>query len=90
VKVILTGVLVALVVWMLLRGGSSSLVPCTDSKAAYVRDPAHHCVEGSSDIIKRDHKYLQDDGTLTTIYGWRGWDCDNGVTVTIDNDEVQP
>jgi hypothetical protein len=60
------------------------------AKAAYVRDPGHHCVEHTTELIHNDHKYLDNDGTLATVYGWRDWDCDNNVSVIIDNDEEQP
>ena len=59
-------------------------------KVEYVRDPAHHCVEFTDDISKRDYKYLNDDGTMQTVFGWRSWDCANGIHVIIDNDEDQP
>ena len=80
----------ALVFWLLHECIQNDRSTHGHAKAAYVRDASHHCVEHTTELIHHDSKYLDNDGTLATVYGWRSWDCDGGISVIIDNDEEQP
>lgn len=64
--------------------------PLYTPKAIYVKNPSHHCVEMVSQILKSDDLVLGDDGKVRISYGWRSWDCDGKIMVTIYNDEEQP
>ena len=68
----------------------SRLDGAKSSKAAYVRDPSHHCVDVSQAWLAQNERMVGDDGKVKTYYGWRNWKCDDNVSVVIGNDEEQP
>jgi hypothetical protein len=90
-KAVLVLLIIALLAWgFICTENQGPLQPHSNAKADYVRDQAHHCKEHSVDFLKTNDRYLNDDGTIKTVYGWRHWDCDNDISVIINNDEEQP
>lgn len=57
-------------------------------EAAYVRDRSHHCIQERSFPAKKEWNFSSH--AIRDAPGWRYFACDAGISIVIDDDEVQP